>query len=66
VATPLDWDELGRRGMGPQRYTIANLGRRLARRADPWADIDRQAGDLVKARAELVRRHPVAAETLSR
>jgi bifunctional non-homologous end joining protein LigD len=46
VATPLDWDELSSTGMSPQRYTAANLFRRLARRADPWADIDRHARPL--------------------
>jgi bifunctional non-homologous end joining protein LigD len=46
VATPLDWDELLSTEMGPQRYTAANLFRRLARRADPWAGIDRHARPL--------------------
>jgi bifunctional non-homologous end joining protein LigD len=65
VATPLGWDELGKRGMGPQRYTIANLGRRLAQRADPWADIDAHVADPSEARTELERRHPLAADLLS-
>jgi bifunctional non-homologous end joining protein LigD len=36
VATPLDWDELGRGDMGPRRYHIRNIRRRLAQKADPW------------------------------
>jgi bifunctional non-homologous end joining protein LigD len=62
VATPLDWDELGKRGMGPQRYTLANIGRRLARRSDPWADIDAHATSVENARAALERRHPTDAD----
>ncbi|HEX2025978.1 MAG TPA: non-homologous end-joining DNA ligase [Actinomycetota bacterium] len=44
VAAPVTWDELGR--VTPERFTIRNLFRRLSRRNDPWADIDRQAGTL--------------------
>lgn len=46
VATPLDWDELGGSGLHARRYTIHNIGRRLARKPDPWIDMDRHAGDL--------------------
>lgn len=34
VATPIDWDELGR--VEPRSYTIDNLNRRLAQKDDPW------------------------------
>lgn len=34
VATPVDWDELGR--VTPQRYRIDNLFRRLGQTDDPW------------------------------
>ena len=37
AATPLDWRELSRSDLGPQRYGIANLRRRLARKDDPFA-----------------------------
>ncbi len=38
VAVPLRWDELGA-ALRPDRYTVANLRRRLgALRADPWED----------------------------
>jgi bifunctional non-homologous end joining protein LigD len=50
VATPLAWDELSRAGMGPRRYTLRNLFRRLAGRGDPWAGMDARAGRLDGAR----------------
>lgn len=53
VATPLDWDELGASGMGPQRYTIGNLFRRLGRKEDPWRAIGRRARGLSGPRKEL-------------
>jgi len=43
VAAPLDWEELGRKGMGPQRYRFDNIRRRLAQKQDPWRDFFRQA-----------------------
>jgi bifunctional non-homologous end joining protein LigD len=53
VATPLDWPELNDRTLGPQRYTIRNIFRRLAHRRDPWAEIDRHARPLHAAHARL-------------
>jgi bifunctional non-homologous end joining protein LigD len=53
VATPLDWSELGR--ARPRSTTIANLFRRLGRKDDPWADIDRRARGLGKAAKRLDR-----------
>ena len=44
VAVPIEWDELGR--AEPRTYTIANLGRRLARTGDPWTGIRRRARSL--------------------
>lgn len=38
VATPLEWEELGRKGIGPKRYRLKNLNQRLARKADPWRE----------------------------
>ena len=40
VATPVTWDEALGADMGAQRYTLANIFRRLGRTGDPWADID--------------------------
>jgi bifunctional non-homologous end joining protein LigD len=52
VATPLDWGELGR-GQGPRRHNIGSILRRLARKRDPWAEIDRDARSLGEARRRL-------------
>jgi len=46
VATPLEWDELDDRKLTSQRYTIRNLFSRLKRLGDPWAAIERYAGEI--------------------
>jgi bifunctional non-homologous end joining protein LigD len=51
VATPIDWDELGR--VEPRTYTLANLRRRLARKPDPWAGMAAQAVTFEPVRARL-------------
>jgi bifunctional non-homologous end joining protein LigD len=43
VATPLDWSELDGAGLAPDRYTISSIFKRLARKKDPWREIDRHA-----------------------
>lgn len=43
VATPLDWYELSNRDIGPRHYTIRNIPRRLAAKADPWRNMRRHA-----------------------
>ena len=53
VATPLEWDELSSSGMGPRRYTLENLFRRLGRKDDPWKGMDRRARSLDGPREEL-------------
>jgi bifunctional non-homologous end joining protein LigD len=55
VATPLGWDELADRGLSPERYTIANLFRRLAQKPDPWRDIARHAQPLAPAETRLAQ-----------
>jgi DNA primase len=60
VATPLEWNELSARGLEPQRYRAATIPRRLARRNDPWALIDRRSRSLARARRGLDRSHPAA------
>jgi len=37
AATPLDWDELGRGDLSPQRFGLANMRQRLGQKADPFA-----------------------------
>jgi bifunctional non-homologous end joining protein LigD len=44
VATPIDWDELGR--VAPGRYDLRAVLRRLQQKEDPWADILRQRRSL--------------------
>lgn len=55
VATPLDWDELGR--VDPGGHTVRSLRRRLAQKSDPWSAIRDAAGDLTAAvgRLEAIR-----------
>ena len=55
VATPIAWAELDDPKLGPQRYTIRNLFRRLGRKQDPWAAIDRHARALEPAHQRLRR-----------
>jgi bifunctional non-homologous end joining protein LigD len=51
VATPIGWDEL--KGIDPQRYTLRNLFRRLARKDDPWAGMAGHTASLEGARERL-------------
>ena len=58
VATPLDWDELGRAGFSPRRYHLGNILRRLAQKDDPWERIDRHRTRLDRARRRLADAAP--------
>lgn len=49
VATPIDWEELGR--IDPQDHRVDTIFRRLGQRDDPWADMRR--GDLAGARTAI-------------
>ncbi|GAA1153698.1 non-homologous end-joining DNA ligase [Nocardioides aquiterrae] len=51
VSAPIAWDELSR--VRPAQVTIANLGRRLAAKDDPWAGMRRHASGLARARRRL-------------
>ena len=51
VATPLDWDELGR--AEPRSYTIGNLLKRLGQKDDPWEGLQRDARSLDGPRKRL-------------
>jgi bifunctional non-homologous end joining protein LigD len=46
VATPLEWDELGGRGLRPDRFTVRDVPKRIAEQGDPWADMRRRARSL--------------------
>jgi bifunctional non-homologous end joining protein LigD len=49
VAAPLEWDEVERNDMRPQKYSLDNIFRRLGQKADPWRDIKRHAQSLSHA-----------------
>jgi bifunctional non-homologous end joining protein LigD len=53
IATPIHWSELEDPKLGPQRYTIRNIFRRLARKRDPWAEIERHARPVHAAQERL-------------
>lgn len=46
VAAPLEWDEVNAARLTSDRWTVRNLFRRLGRRDDPWADVERDARPL--------------------
>ena len=46
VAAPLEWDEVRHASLSADRWTVANVFRRLARRADPWAAMEGSARPL--------------------
>ena len=55
IAIPLDWDEALDSSFHPQRITIGNVFRRLAQKADPWADRPSPTTSIVEALAALDR-----------
>jgi bifunctional non-homologous end joining protein LigD len=57
VATPLEWDELGSRGMRPDRFTVHDIPKRLAQQGDPWAAIGRHARSLTGPARRLAKLH---------
>jgi bifunctional non-homologous end joining protein LigD len=46
VATPLAWEELSDPELHPRRWTLRDVGARVADRGDPWSDIRREARNL--------------------
>lgn len=53
VAAPLDWDELGRSGLGPRSYHLGNIRQRLGQKDDPWKGMGRHAASAARARERL-------------
>jgi bifunctional non-homologous end joining protein LigD len=53
VATPIDWDELGR--VRPRSYDIESVLRRLDSKGDPWRGMWRRARSLTEPRRKLDR-----------
>jgi bifunctional non-homologous end joining protein LigD len=48
VATPLEWSELSDPDIGPRRFHIGNIFRRLGQRSDPWDGLADQAVNLTQ------------------
>lgn len=55
VSVPLEWDELDRRSLRPDEFTIRNLFARLEKAGDPWRDFWRRGVSLNRARQRLDR-----------
>ena len=53
LATPLDWDEVRTTRLRPDRWTMANIFRRLGAKPDPWRGMARHAQPLGDAWARL-------------
>jgi bifunctional non-homologous end joining protein LigD len=53
IAIPLDWNEALDASFHPQRITIDNVFRRLAQKADPWADRPAPTHTITEALAAL-------------
>lgn len=53
VATPLDWSELDSADLGPQKYTIGNIFKRLGQTDDPWQGMARHGQSIAKAEKRL-------------
>ena len=45
VATPIEWKELST--TAPQKYTLKNIFKRLARKQDPWKDFSKKAKPVI-------------------
>jgi len=57
VATPLEWDELGGRGLRPDRFTLRDVPKRIAEQGDPWADMRKHARSLSRPMQRLSKLH---------
>jgi bifunctional non-homologous end joining protein LigD len=55
VATPLRFSELSDSRLRPDKFTLANIGRRVARLGDPWAGMGRNARSLTGPSKRLER-----------
>ena len=55
IAMPIEWSELSDSKLTPDRWTVKNAFRRLDRKRDPWADIQRSAVSLSRAEKLLAK-----------
>lgn len=53
VAAPLEWHELGKKGMNSQYYNINNIFKRLAKKPDPWSNICSKSKSITKPKKML-------------
>jgi bifunctional non-homologous end joining protein LigD len=57
VATPLEWDELDRRGLRADSFTLRDVPKRVAENGDPWSDIARRGRSLTRPMNRLAKIH---------
>jgi bifunctional non-homologous end joining protein LigD len=55
VATPIELSEIDDAGLGPRKWRIDNLFRRLGQKGDPWSDFKRRATRIETAARALDR-----------
>jgi bifunctional non-homologous end joining protein LigD len=55
VATPLEWDELDRRGLRADSFKLRDVPKRVAENGDPWSDIARRGRSLTGPMKRLAR-----------
>lgn len=53
VATPIEWSEVSKKTLKPDRFTIKNIFKRLERKGDVWKDMRKDAVSLKKAQKKL-------------
>jgi bifunctional non-homologous end joining protein LigD len=53
VSAPCTWEEIEKGRVEPQTFTLRNMGERLARVGDVWADLGRRGRSLKRATARL-------------
>jgi len=53
VSVPLDWNDLGKKGLRSDADTIRSVFDRLEKIGDPWADFWRRGTSLTRARQKL-------------
>lgn len=56
IATPLDWDELSDSDIGPQRFHMGNIFRRLSQRDCPWSRIAQHGQSMTRAADRLYKK----------
>lgn len=55
VATPLSWDEVGDKNLGPRKYNMKNIFRRLSRKEDPWKNMHKNVPALEEIQENIIK-----------